>query len=156
MQSGELSTRGVLFCKRGTKGKGGRFVMIFRDRQQIVICAAAAAMICGFVLLRYLPLQEGMKALRQAHAVQMFAVSKVSAECQQMPAIKEQLQQLRTEVENYDRQIPAQRELGEFLQKIADLMNEHNLQGQMVQVGEEIKAGELNCVPVSMQCRGRD
>jgi Tfp pilus assembly protein PilO len=129
--------------------------MLFRDRQQIVICAAAAVMICGFVLLRYLPLQERMKALRQARAAQMLAVSKVSAESQQVPAIKEQLQQLRTEVENYERQIPAQRELGEFLQKIADLMNEHNLQGQMVQLGEEIKAGELNCVPVSMQCKGR-
>jgi Tfp pilus assembly protein PilO len=34
-------------------------------------------------------------------------------------------------------------------------MNEHNLQGQMIQPGKEIKAGELNCIPVNMQCRGR-
>ncbi len=129
--------------------------MLFRERQQIVICAAAAVIICGFVLLRYLPLQKRVNSLRQAHASQMLAISKTSAESQQIPAIKEQLQQLRTEVENYERQIPARRELGEFLQKIANLMNEHNLQGQVIQIGEEIRAGELNCIPVSMQCKGR-
>jgi Tfp pilus assembly protein PilO len=129
--------------------------MLFRERQQIAICSAAAVMIFGFVLFRYLPLQRKIAFLRQAHAAQVLAVSKASAESQQMPVIKGQLRQLRTVVENYERQIPAQRELGEFLQKIANLMNEHNLQGQMIQLGEEIKAGELNCIPVNMQCKGR-
>jgi Tfp pilus assembly protein PilO len=129
--------------------------MLFRERQQMAICAAAAAMIFGFVLFRYLPLQRKIAFLRQAHAAQMLAVSKASAESQQVPTIREQLLQLQTAVGNYERRIPAQRELGEFLQRIADLMNEHNLQGQMIQLGKEIKAGELNCIPVNMQCKGR-
>jgi len=129
--------------------------MLFRERQQIVICAAASVMIFGFVLFRYMPLQRRIASLRQAHAAQMLAVSKVSAESQQVPTIREQLLQLQTAVGNYERQIPAQRELGEFLQRIANLMNEHNLQGQMIQLGKEIKAGELNCIPVNMQCKGR-
>jgi Tfp pilus assembly protein PilO len=112
-------------------------------------------MVCGFVLFRYLPLQRKTKFLRQAYAAQMLAISKASAESQQIPTIREQLLQLQTAVGNYERQIPAQRELGEFLQRIANLMNEHNLQGQMIQPGKEIKAGELNCIPVNMQCRGR-
>ena len=41
------------------------------------------------------------------------------------------------------------------MQRIANLMNEHNLQGQLIQPGKEIKAGELNCIPVNMQCKGR-
>jgi Tfp pilus assembly protein PilO len=129
--------------------------MPFRERQQIAICAAAAAIICGFVLLRYMPLRKGMNSLRQARAAEMLAISKASAESQQMPAIREQLQQLRAEMKNYERQVPAQRELGEFLQKITNLMNEHNLRGQVIQIDEEIKAGELSCIPVSMQCKGR-
>jgi Tfp pilus assembly protein PilO len=112
-------------------------------------------MVCGFVLFRYLPLQRKTKFLRQAYAVQMLTISKASAESQQIPTIREQLLQLQTAVGNYERQIPAQRELGEFLQRIANLMNEHNLQGQMVQPDKEIKAGELNCIPVNMQCKGR-
>jgi Tfp pilus assembly protein PilO len=130
-------------------------VILFRERQQIAICVAAAVMICGFVLFRYLPLQREAKFLKQAYVAQMFAVSKASAESRQIPVIREQLLGLQTAVGNYERQIPAQRELGEFLQRIASLMNEHNLKGQMVQPGKEIKAGELNCIPVSMQCKGR-
>jgi Tfp pilus assembly protein PilO len=112
-------------------------------------------MVCGFVLFRYLPLQRKTKFLRQAYAAQMLAISKASAESQQIPTIREQLLQLQTAVGNYERQIPAQRELGEFLQRIANLMNERNLQGQLIQPGKEIKAGELNCIPVNMQCKGR-
>jgi Tfp pilus assembly protein PilO len=129
--------------------------MLFRERRQIAICVAAAVMVCGFVLFRYLPLQRKTKFLRQAYAAQMLAISKASAESRQIPTIREQLLQLQTAVGNYERQIPAQRELGEFLQRIANLMNEHNLQGQLIQPGKEIKAGELNCIPVNMQCKGR-
>jgi type IV pilus assembly protein PilO len=129
--------------------------MLFRERRQIAICVAAAVMVCGFVLFRYLPLQRKTRFLRQAYASQMLAISKASAESQQIPTIREQLLGLQTAVGNYERQIPEQRELGEFLQRIANLMNEHNLQGQLIQPGKEIKAGELNCIPVNMQCKGR-
>jgi Tfp pilus assembly protein PilO len=121
----------------------------------MAILAAAAAMVCAFVLLRFLPLKKEEKFLKQAYAAQMLAISKATDEGRQIPAMRKQLLDLQTAVGNYERQIPAQRELGEFLQRIANLMNEHNLKGQMVQPGKEIKAGELNCVPVSMQCRGR-
>ena len=130
-------------------------MILFRERRQIALCVAAAVMVCGFVLFRYLPLQRKTKFLRQACAAQMLAISKASAESQQIPTIREQLLGLQTTVGNYERQIPAQRELGEFLQRIANLMNEHNLQGQMIQPGKETKAGELNCIPVNMQCKGK-
>lgn len=129
--------------------------MLFRERRQIAICVAAAAMVCGFVLFRYLPLQRKAKFLRQACAAQMLAISKASSESRQIPTIRERLLDLQTAVGNYERQIPAKRELGEFLQEIANLMNEHNLQGQVIQPGKEVKAGELNCIPVNMQCKGR-
>jgi type IV pilus assembly protein PilO len=129
--------------------------MLFRERRQIAICVAAAVMVCGFVLFRYLPLQRRIESVRQAYAAQMLAISKASAESQQIPTIREQLLGLQTAVGNYERQIPEQRELGEFLQRIANLMNEHNLKGQLIQPDKEIKAGELNCVPVNMQCKGR-
>lgn len=130
-------------------------MMLFRERRQIAICAAAAVLVCGFALFRYLPLQRKMKSLEQAHTAQKLAISKASAESQQIPIIKERLIELQTIVENYERQIPAQRKLGEFLQIIANLMNEYNLQGQMIQPEKEIKAGELNCIPLNIQCKGK-
>jgi Tfp pilus assembly protein PilO len=129
--------------------------MLFRERQQIVIFIVAAAMVCGFVLLRFLPLRREAKFLEEAYASQMLAITRASDEIRQIPAMREQLQSLKIAVGNYERQIPPQRELGEFLQRIANLMDENNLKGQIVQPGQEIKAGGLNCIPISMQCRGR-
>lgn len=137
------------------KQKCNKSVTLFRERQQIAICVIAAVMISGFFLFRYLPLRKRMKSVRQAHTGQMLALSKASADNRQIPRIREQLLQLQTAVESYERQVPAERELGVFLHRIANLMNELNLRGQLVQPGKEIKAGELSCIPVNMQCKGR-
>ena len=129
--------------------------MFFRERQQITIFVIAAAIIGGFVLFRYLPLQKRIKAVKGAGAAQMLAITKGQAESKQLSVLKEQKLLLQQVVGNYDINIPTQRALGGFLQRIADLMNEHNLGGQVVTPREEIRAGELNCIPLDIQCKGR-
>lgn len=128
--------------------------MPFKERQQIAICAAAAIMIVAFALLRYLPLQKRAKAVTEERTAQMLAIMKASSAGRKLSPLKEELLQLQRSVKNYERLVPSERALGEFLQEIAGLMNEHNLREQLVQPGEEIEAGELNCIPVNMQCKG--
>ncbi len=137
------------------KGEKGKVKVLFRERQQTVICIVAGAMVGGFVLFRYLPLQKRIKAVEQRRAEQAIVIAKASAESEQLPALEERLLKLRSTVGNYGRQVPESRNLGGFLHGIADLMNKHNLREQLVQPGKEIEADELNCIPVSMQCRGR-
>lgn len=129
--------------------------MLFRERQQIVICVVAAAMVGGFVLFRYLPLRKRIKALAQARAEQRLAIAKDTAQSGQLPALKEQLLKLQKAVGSYEANVPGQRALGVFLHRIANLMNEHNLREQLVQPGKEIETKELSCIPVSIQCKGR-
>jgi len=130
-------------------------MILFRERQQIVIFCLAGAMVGGFVLFRYLPLRKRIKDIEQRRTAQILAIAKASAESEQLPALKEQLLKLQRTVGNYEANIPAQRALGVFLHKIADLMNEHNLKEQLVQPGKEIEADVLNCIPVNMQCKGK-
>ncbi len=129
--------------------------MLFRERQQIAICAVAVAMVSGFVLLRYLPLQKRIKAIGQKRAAQTLAVAEAWRQSGQLPALKEQLLKLQRAVGNHEANIPAQMELGVFLHRIANLMNEHHLKGQVIAPGKEIEVDELNCIPVNMQCKGR-
>ncbi len=129
--------------------------MFFRERQQITIFIIAAAIISGFVAFRYLPLQKRTKAVKAAGAARRLTITKGEAEGKQLPVLKEQKLLLQQEVANFEINIPTQRALGGFLQRIADLMNEHNLGGQVVTPGEEIRAGELNCIPLDIQCKGR-
>jgi len=128
--------------------------MMFRDRQQIVICVVAGAMLGAFVLFSYLPLRKKTKDVEQAKAAQRLAFAKASAERAQLPVLREQLLKLEKVVGNYETNIPGHRDLGEFLQTIANLMNKHDLKDQVVQPGKEIEAERLNCIPVSVQCKG--
>ncbi len=129
--------------------------MLFRKRQQLMIFVAAGVIIGGFGLFRYLPLRRRIKALRQTKAVQTLTIAKGTADGKRLPLLKEQLLELQRELENYEANIPERSDIGVFLQRIAGLMNEHNLRGQVIEPRKEIKAEKLNCIPVNMKCKGR-
>jgi len=129
--------------------------MLFRKRQQLMIFVAAGVIIGGFGLFRYLPLRRRMKAARQTKSAQALTIAKGIADGKQLPLLKEQLLELQRELENYEANIPERSDIGVFLQKIAGLMNEHNLRGQVIEPRKEIKAEKLNCIPVNMKCKGR-
>lgn len=128
--------------------------MLFRERQQLTICVIAGMIVGGFVLFRYLPLRSKMKAIRQIKSTQALTIAKGAADNKQRLLLNEQLLELNRELENYEAKIPEQSDIGGFLRKIADLMNENNLSGQMIEPHKEIKAEKLNCIPVKMQCKG--
>lgn len=129
--------------------------MFFQEKQQITIFIVAGAIIGGFVLFRYLPLQKRIKTVRQIRAVQTKAINQGSADSKQLPVFEEKLQKLQKMVGNYETNIPAQRALGDFLQRITNLMNKYSLKEQVIAPGAEIEADELHCIPVEMRCKGR-
>lgn len=129
--------------------------MLFRERQQIMICIIAVVIVGVFVLNRYLPLRRRTKAIKQTIAAQTLAIAKGAADSKRMPLLKEQLLELQSKLGDYEANIPEQRALGAFLHKLADLMNEYNLKDQVIAPGEEVEADKFNCIPVNMQCKGK-
>ena len=129
--------------------------MLFRERKQIAICVAAGAIVAAFVLFCYLPLRQRIKAVEQAKTAQRLAISKASMGKAQMPVLREQLLKLQQTVGNYQASIPAQTDLGVFLQQMADLMSKYNLREQEIAPGKEIVAKKLSCIPVDVQCKGK-
>jgi Tfp pilus assembly protein PilO len=77
------------------------------------------------------------------------------ADTEQMPILREQLQRLRVEIEDYKSKIPDQRDFGSFLSRITDLMNEYKLEEQSIEPGETITADKFSYIPVNMECKGR-
>ena len=129
--------------------------MLFRERQQILIFVVAGAMVGGFVLFRYLPLRKKMKTVEKTRAAQTLVIAKGTARSEQLAALKEELLKLQSAVGGYARQIPADRELGTFLHRIAGLMSGHNLREQLIEPGDEVEADTLNYIPVTIKCKGR-
>jgi Tfp pilus assembly protein PilO len=106
-------------------------------------------------LFRYMPLHKKAKALEQAKAAQALVIAKASAQSVLMAALEEKLQKQQIAVGKFEANVPSDRNIGEFLQQIAGLMNKHNLKEQIVQPGEEVKTDELNCIPIVMRCKGQ-
>ncbi|MFC1633900.1 type 4a pilus biogenesis protein PilO [Planctomycetota bacterium] len=129
--------------------------MLFGRGQQIAICAVAGTIMCVFVIFWYLPLRKKMGTIKQAKAEQVLTIARGMADAGQLPVLKEQLQEMRIELQGYEAKIPDQRDFGSFLGRITDLMNEHNLKEQNIEPGDIVEADKFNCIPVSMQCRGR-
>ena len=129
--------------------------MLFKERQQLMICIIAGVIVGGFVVFGYLPLRSKMKALWRTKSAQALTIAKGNTDNKQLFLLKEQLSKLELELKNYEANIPLNSDIGVFLHTIADLMNEHNLREQVVEPHQEIKAENINCIPVKMQCKGK-
>lgn len=129
--------------------------MLFRKRQQVIICIVAGLLVADFVLFGYLPLKNRLEAIKQARAAQNTVIAKAATQRERLPAIRQQLQGLQRVVTDFEANVPAQKSIGEFLQQIANLMSQYNLSEQVVAPSKEIKGDGLNCIPIDMQCKGR-
>jgi len=128
---------------------------LIRERKQIVIIITTVLLAGGFVLFSYMPIQKKIQYVKQLKNEQILTIARGRADGSQMSLVEEQLLSLQTELENYQTSIPAQRELGSFVQQIADLMKQSNLKEQQITPGQEIQKDELSCIPVRIQCKGR-
>lgn len=128
---------------------------MFRERKQVVICLVAIVSIGGFVLFRFLPMHKTFKAVKQLKAAQRLIIAKGISDSEQLPFFMDQLIKFKAEIGDYDNSIPQQKTLGLFVHQMADLMNQHQLGEQEITPGAETEIDGLNCIPVSIQCKGQ-
>lgn len=124
------------------------------EKQQLLICGAALALLGGFVFFGYMPLQERLLQVRQVKSDNELLISSALEHKNQFSALKVELEELKDTIFNYDSNIPRKRELGVFLQQIAELINKYELGEQVVQPGVETVSGDLRCIPIKIQCKG--
>ena len=128
--------------------------MVLQDKKQILILASAAVITVGFVILRYIPLQNRLKTTKAELFEQQQILSKAETESRQLEVLVEQRQELKDQVGNFEVSVPSGREIGIFLHELATLMNEQNLREQQIQPGQETSAEGLNGIPVNIKCKG--
>ena len=124
------------------------------EKQQIIILALALAIFAGFGLFRYYPLAKKRNAAQKTNMEHLVKIAETKAYSQQLPVLREKIDNLRNVAGDFDNKIPKNRNFANLWDQIAKVMNRHNLQEQLVQPGTEIKGKELNCIPISIQCSG--
>lgn len=129
--------------------------MYIRNKQQIMIFAIAALMIIAFAGGIYLPLSKESKAVSSQRDLQLLMINDAAQQNNKLDELKSQLETLRSQIRIQQSSIPEELQLGQFLQTLASLMNQYDLQEQFVKPGQERKAEQLWCVPIVIRCKGR-
>ena len=120
-----------------------------------MILGIAVAAIGGYVLFCYMPESRKMSIVKSARAEQNLVIAKGISDSEQLPLFTDQLHKLRNKLDNYEANIPKKKDLGLFLKKIAELMDDFDLKEQEIEPLEEIKVNGLTCIPVNIGCRGK-
>jgi Tfp pilus assembly protein PilO len=128
--------------------------MLFRGKQQLIICILASVIIGGFMLFRYIPLKRELRSIERNISSQRLVIAKGNADKKQLVQFEDQLNKLQNELGDYEEKIPDSMGLGEFLRQIADLMKKNKLQDQVVEPREEIKGEKFCSIPLRLQCKG--
>lgn len=129
--------------------------MLFWKKQQLLVFVAAGLLVVHFIFFGSLPLRRRLEVIGQTRAALELNIANTAAQEKQLPLLREELLTLQRAVGNYEANLPTDPDLGIFLQQIANLMGRHELTEQVVAPGTEVKTDVLNCIPVSMQCKGK-
>jgi Tfp pilus assembly protein PilO len=127
---------------------------VTKNKQQISVYIVAGMLITDFIFFGYLPSHQRIKSLSRASAQQAQIISNAAAQQTALPEMRKKLQQYLDMTENFEAVIPAQRKLGEFLQQIDNIIRENELTNQIVAPEAEIKAEDVSCIPIAIECKG--
>jgi Tfp pilus assembly protein PilO len=130
-------------------------ITLKKEQMMVYGAVAAVIVICVIVIARFVPLRKKINELSQERTGQKFIIQKAAAESANLAEMKEHLKRLEQQTASYDKQLPNDRDLGTFLQQIADLMDEHKLTEQQVEPGKKLDDGKLSCIPIEMTCKGK-
>lgn len=137
--------------------EGQNKLKINLTKQQVIVygITAAVAIASLLVMVRWIPMRKEIKQLTQKKNEQKYVIEKAAAESKNLELIRKKLDSMQEECAAFDLQLPNNRDLGEFLQQISDLMDEHKLTDQQVEPGKNIKNEKLACIPVEIRCKGK-
>lgn len=129
--------------------------MTFFKRHKLAVLIAAGAVLATFFGFRQVPLHRARAAMRNSMIAEQLALAKARSSMKQLPDLRECLEQLRTDVGDFQQRVPSHGPgYGEFLEEITEIMNRHGLRQQSVQPQPEVSMEQVNCVPISIQCAG--
>ena len=124
------------------------------DKQQIMIILLAAGLLAGFMVFRYVPIIRTKLAAREQVDRCDSRMSQVQTYAQSLPELRRRKEQLTGQLGDYSVRIPENKQFAQLWQQIADVMNNCQLTDQVVQPGAEKQTQQLNCMPLTIECRG--
>ncbi len=123
-------------------------------KAQWILGGVMLAMVAYFVLFSYLPQSSRLKSLSASIHSKQRELSASQSRADTLPTVKVDLDKLRLSVDNYDKKLPRQAALGEFLKNITQLSAQASLRNLSVQPGLPRRLDKVSELPISMHFEG--
>lgn len=123
-------------------------------KQQMGLLMIGALFVADFVFYGYMPSHRRLDALTRARSQHEQVINTALTRSEALPALEKRHKEMARLVRHYEDYVPTESALGVFLRQIPNIMAEHQLTNQVMVPKETVKAGELSCIPVQMNCTG--
>lgn len=127
--------------------------MLKMVRQKFVYIVAAV-LILDFALFGYAPSVERLKNLKSAQASHQKIMSNSLRQRKDLATLKDLVQAQTGDLKQWEIRIPKERNMGQTLKKISQLMSQYELDDQRITPGNEYLVDGLGVIPVTIQCLG--
>lgn len=128
--------------------------LVRSGKAQWILGGVMIAMVAYFVLFSYLPQSSRLKSLSAGIQSKQRELSASQSRANTLPTVKVDLDKLRLSVDNYDKKLPRQAALGEFLKNITQLSAQASLRNLSVQPGLPRRLDRVSELPISMHFEG--
>lgn len=129
-------------------------MQILIKNKQIVMSIALVIVVVLFVFFQFLPLSRKTRDLKAANAKLISENTVSNTFIEAVPQLKEQVEEMKPDVGDFEVKIPHGRSHGIFLQNLAQTMQQYGLTELVIQLGAEVKTSELSGIPIDIRCKG--
>ena len=127
--------------------------MLKRVRQKLVYMVATV-LILDFALFGYAPSVERLKHLKDAQASHDKIMSNSMRQRKDLAALKDLVRNQTHDLGQWEVLIPKEREMGQVIKNLSQLMSQYELDDQCIKPGIEYLVDGLGVIPVTIQCLG--
>lgn len=129
-------------------------VNLFKYKQQAWVYVVGCLFVADFAFYGYLPAHRRLQTLDQAQRQNTRLIETARSQQLALPGLRQRLAATEEAVAHYEQSIPTEGSLVAFQRQITEIMTENALTDQVIVPQAEIEAGQLNCIPVRMNCKG--
>jgi len=123
-------------------------------RIQYVLGGSIVLMFLGFYLVGMRPKESQLRQLREQIVQRERELNANQARANNLPVIEMDVEMTRVRLERFDKKLPKQQELGQFIREITQLSNRYNLRKLIVQPGVHQKFDLFAAQPISLNFEG--
>ncbi len=125
--------------------------MIAKDTWVVLGVLVAMGAAAAFV---YVPQSRKLNELRGEVVAQEEAIKMDLQRATVVPEIRNQVQELRNRYVNWQRRLPKQKELGQFLREISTQISDRSLSNQVIEPGNPTREELYHTLPIIMKFDG--